>query len=58
MNLLHLLLALFAAAPVETWECKDFTESGWNNIIVVATIDEDRLMALASITTSRRRTTP
>jgi len=37
MNLLHLLFALFAAAPVETWECKDYMESGWNNIIVVAT---------------------
>jgi hypothetical protein len=42
MNLLHPLLALFAAAPVETWECKDYMESGWKNIIVVATIDEDR----------------
>ena len=42
MNLLHLLFALFAAAPVETWECRDYMESGWNNIIVVATIDEDR----------------
>jgi len=42
MNLLPLLLSLFAAAPVETWECKDYAESGWNKIIVVATIDEDR----------------
>ena len=30
------------AEPVERWECRDFTASNWNSIIVTATINDDR----------------